>query len=142
MAPKGKSELVFRLHDIGKIGMPDRILLQSQHLQEAERHFMSTHTTLGAELLAKGITPNLRMAEEIARYHHEWWNGMGYPTGLAGKRIPVHARIVALADVFDALTHGRPYAPPWPMERALEEICSRRGHAIRSRSHRSFLQSW
>jgi response regulator RpfG family c-di-GMP phosphodiesterase len=120
-------DLAARLHDIGKIGMPDRILLQSQHLQEAERHFMSTHTTLGAELLAKGGTPHLRMAEEIARYHHEWWDGTGYPSKLCGKRIPIHARIVALADVFDALTHGRPYATPWPMQRALDEIRSRRG---------------
>ena len=67
------------------------------------------------------------MAEEIARYHHEWWNGAGYPSKLAGKRIPIHARIVALADVFDALTHGRPFAEPWPMDRALEEIRTRRG---------------
>jgi putative two-component system response regulator len=120
-------ELAARLHDIGKIGVPDRILLNSQELKEAERHFMSTHTVIGAELLAKSNIPQLRMAEEIARYHHEWWNGAGYPSKLAGKRIPIHARIVALADVFDALTHGRPFAEPWPMDRALEEIRTRRG---------------
>jgi putative two-component system response regulator len=120
-------EMAARLHDIGKLGVPDRILLNSVELKEAERHFMSSHTIIGAELLAKSNIPQLRMAEEIARHHHEWWNGEGYPSRLSGKRIPIHARIVALADVFDALTHGRPFAKPWPMDRALEEIRNRRG---------------
>lgn len=120
-------DLAARVHDIGKIGVPDRILLTSKELQEAERHFMSTHTLIGAELLAKSNIPQLRMAEEIARFHHEWWNGQGYPSKLAGKRIPIHARIVALADVFDALTHGRPFAKPWPINKALQEIQSLRG---------------
>ena len=88
---------------------------------------MSTHTTIGAELLAKSNIPQLRLAEDIARYHHEWWNGEGYPSKLKGKRIPIHARIVALADVFDALTHGRPFSKPWPMDRAIEEIRNRKG---------------
>ena len=116
-----------RLHDLGKVAVPDRILLASTALKEAERHFMSAHTTIGAELLAKSNIPQLRMAEEIARHHHEWWNGEGYPSKLSGKRIPIHARIVALADVFDALTHGRPFSPPWSMDRAIEEIRNRRG---------------
>ena len=107
--------------------MPDRILLTSKELQAAERHFMSTHTTIGAELLGKSNIPQLRIAEEIARYHHEWWNGEGYPSKLKGKRIPIHARIVALADVFDALTHGRPFSPAWPIEKALDEIRARKG---------------
>jgi putative two-component system response regulator len=120
-------ELAARLHDIGKIGVPDRILFKTQELRDAERDMMSVHAVIGAELLAKSDVPQLRMAEDIARYHHEWWNGAGYPAKLAGKRIPIHARIVALADVFDALTHGRPYAPVWTIERALEEIQARRG---------------
>jgi putative two-component system response regulator len=120
-------DLAARLHDIGKIGVPDRILLTSQELKEAERHLMSQHTIIGAELLAKSNIEKLRLAEEIALYHHEWWDGTGYPKKLAGKRIPIHARIVALADMFDALTHGRPYAAPWDMDRATEEIRSRRG---------------
>jgi response regulator RpfG family c-di-GMP phosphodiesterase len=120
-------DLAARVHDIGKIGVPDRILLNSEELKQAERHFMSTHTIIGSELLAKSNIPQLRMAEEIARSHHEWWNGEGYPAKLIGKRIPLHARIVALADVFDALTHGRPFAKPWPMDQALVEIRSRRG---------------
>lgn len=120
-------ELAARLHDIGKIGVPDRILFSSGELKDAERHFVSTHAVIGAELLAKSNIPQLRIAEDIARHHHEWWDGSGYPSKLAGQRIPIHARIVALADVFDALTHGRPFAKPWPIEKALLEIRSRRG---------------
>jgi putative two-component system response regulator len=120
-------DLAARLHDIGKMGIPDRILLTSKELKEAERHFMCQHTIIGAELLAKSNLSQLRLAEEIALYHHECWDGSGYPKKLAGKRIPIHARIVALADVFDALTHGRPYAQPWGMDRALDEILKRRG---------------
>jgi putative two-component system response regulator len=120
-------DLAARLHDLGKIGMPDHVLLKSQELREAERRLMRGHTIIGAELLARSNIPQLRMAEEIALYHHEWWDGSGYPKKRAGKRIPIHARIVALADVFDALTHGRPYAEPWPMDRAIEEIRNRRG---------------
>jgi len=119
-------ELAARLHDIGKIAVPDRILLTSDALKEEERRLMSVHTTVGAELLAKSQIPQLRLAEEIARHHHEWWNGEGYPSRLIGKRIPTHARIVALADVFDALTHGRPFSRPWSIERALLEIANRK----------------
>jgi putative two-component system response regulator len=120
-------ELAARLHDIGKIGVPDRILLSSKRLKDAERHFIGTHTVIGAELLAKSDVIQLRMAEDVARYHHEWWDGSGYPSRLAGKRIPIHARIVAVADVFDALTHGRPYSEAWSIERALGEIRQRQG---------------
>jgi putative two-component system response regulator len=120
-------DLAARLHDIGKIAMPDRILFTSEQLKEAERHLMSTHAMVGAELLAKSSIPELQMAEEIARFHHEWWNGTGYPSKRREKRIPIHARIVALADVFDSLTHGRPFAEPWTMERALDELRQRRG---------------
>jgi putative two-component system response regulator len=120
-------DLAARVHDIGKMGVPDRILLTSEALKEAERHFMCKHTIFGSELLARSNIWQLRLAEEIALLHHECWDGSGYPKKLAGKRIPVHARIVALADVFDALTHGRPYAAPWTMDQAIEEIRKRRG---------------
>jgi putative two-component system response regulator len=120
-------ELAARLHDIGKIGVPDRILLSPSTLAEAERHFVSAHTSIGSEILSKSSLPQLRLAEEIAKFHHEWWNGQGYPSGLVGRRIPIHARIVALADVFDAMTHGRPFAESWPINRALDEIKCRRG---------------
>ena len=120
-------ELAARLHDFGKTAIPEHILGSSQALKEAERRMMSLHTVIGAELLAKSAVPQLNMAEDIARHHHEWWDGSGYPDKLAGKYIPLPARIVALADVLDALTHGRPYAAPWSMDRALQEIRERRG---------------
>jgi putative two-component system response regulator len=120
-------EKAARLHDIGKIAVPDRILLSSGTLKGAQREFMFAHAGFGADLLSKSNNPQLRIAEEISRYHHEWWNGLGYPTKLSGKRIPLHARIVALADVFDALTHGRPYSEPWPIDAVLKDIGNRRG---------------
>jgi putative two-component system response regulator len=120
-------DLAARLHDIGKMAIPDQILLTSKELKDAERRLMRQHTTFGGELLAKSNIQRLRLAEEIALYHHEWWDGSGYPKKLAGKRIPMPARIVALADMFDALTHGRPYAEAWDMDRAIEEIRNRRG---------------
>jgi putative two-component system response regulator len=120
-------ELAARLHDVGKIALPDSILLKSSDLLATERHFLDAHAALGAELLSKSGMPHFLLAEEIAGSHHEWWNGSGYPSRFAGTRIPLHARIVALADVFDALTHGRPYADAWPAERAILEIHNRRG---------------
>jgi putative two-component system response regulator len=115
-------DLAARLHDIGKIGIPDGILLKPDRLSNAERQIMQTHTTVGAELLAKSDVPHMQMAEEIARFHHEWWNGSGYPFGIGGTAIPMVARITALADVFDALTHRRPYKEAWPIARALDEL--------------------
>lgn len=120
-------EMAARLHDIGKIAVPDRILFASEELQAAQRELMSAHTAFGAELLSKSNQAEVKLAQQIAYQHHEWWNGQGYPLRLSGKRISFPARIVALADVFDALTHGRPYASPWSVERALDEIRSKRG---------------
>jgi putative two-component system response regulator len=120
-------ELAARLHDIGKIGVPDAILLKPDKLNDAERQIMRTHTTVGAELLSKSNIPHMQMAEEIARHHHEWWNGEGYPGNLSGSAIPLASRITALADVFDALTHKRPYKEAWPIEKALEEIRQLKG---------------
>ncbi len=120
-------ELAARLHDIGKIGVPDAILLKPDKLNNAEQQIMRTHTMVGAELLSKSNIPHMQMAEEIARYHHEWWNGAGYPSNLSGSAIPLVARITALADVFDALTHKRPYKVAWPIDAALDEISQLRG---------------
>ena len=120
-------EVAARLHDLGKVGVPDRILASSQILRDGERRLMQAHTSIGAELLARSSIQELKMAEEIARHHHEWWDGTGYPDRLAASRIPIQSRVVALADVFDALTHGRPYAVPWSIDRALQEIRNRRG---------------
>lgn len=120
-------ELAARLHDIGKIGVPDAILLKPDKLNDAERTVMRSHTTVGAELLSKSNIPHMQMAEEIARHHHEWWDGSGYPSSLSGTGIPVASRITALADVFDALTHKRPYKHAWPIDKALDEISSLQG---------------
>jgi len=120
-------ELAARLHDIGKVGVPDAILLKANKLNDAERQVMRTHTTVGAELLSKSNIPHMQMAEEIARHHHEWWDGSGYPRNLSGNGIPLAARITALADVFDALTHHRPYKVAWPVDAALDEIAQLKG---------------
>jgi putative two-component system response regulator len=120
-------ELAARLHDIGKIGVPDAILLKPDKLNDAERQIMRTHTTVGAELLSKSNIPHMQMAEEIARHHHEWWDGSGYPGNVSGSAIPLAARITALADVFDALTHERPYKKAWPIDAALDEIARLKG---------------
>jgi putative two-component system response regulator len=120
-------ELAARLHDIGKIGVPDAILLKPDKLNDAERFVMRTHTTVGAELLSKSNIPHMQMAEEIARHHHEWWDGSGYPGNLSGSAIPLASRMTALADVFDALTHRRPYKDAWPLEQAIGEIARLKG---------------
>ncbi len=120
-------DLAGRLHDIGKVGIPDAILLKPDKLNQAEFSIMRTHAAVGAELLSKSNIPHLQMAEEIARCHHEWWDGSGYPGGLSGNAIPLAARITALADVYDALTHKRPYKEAWPIDNALDEILSLKG---------------
>lgn len=120
-------DIAARLHDIGKIGIPDGILLKPAPLNAAERDVMKTHTTIGAEVLAKSNIAHMQMAEEIARHHHEWWDGTGYPGNQSGTGIPLAARIAALADVFDALTHARPYKSAWTVDSALTEILSLRG---------------
>lgn len=120
-------DVAARLHDIGKIGIPEKILFDEKTLKEAEKHFIASHTLVGAEILSKSEIPQVRIAEEIARCHHEWWDGSGYPKGLRGTAIPKSARIVALADVFDAMTHGRPYAKAVSVEAALGQIAALRG---------------
>ena len=120
-------DIAARLHDIGKVGIPDGILLKPAKLNAAEREVMKTHSTIGAEVLANSNIAHMKTAEEIARFHHEWWDGTGYPNGLVGDEIPEAARMTALADVFDALTHKRPYKSAWPLDSALTEILSLRG---------------
>lgn len=110
------------LHDIGKLAIPDRILLKRGRLTGAERAAMHTHTTLGARLLYGSRSPVLQLAGVIAESHHERWDGSGYPHGLAGPDIPLVGRIVAVADVYDALVHDRPYKPAWSIEQALTMI--------------------
>jgi putative two-component system response regulator len=109
------------LHDLGKIGVPDAILLKHGPLDDHEWHVMRSHARLGARVLAGGTSDRVRLAHDVARYHHERWDGRGYE-GLAGTAIPFAARLVAVADVFDALTHERPYKHAWDPEEARTEI--------------------
>lgn len=110
------------LHDLGKIGIPDAILLKPGKLTQDEFEIMKTHTTLGAEILAGSNDPYLQAGSVIALTHHERWDGKGYPQGLAGEDIPLHGRIVAVADVFDALVSKRPYKDPMPFAKAVSIV--------------------
>jgi len=115
------------MHDIGKIGIPDNILTKPGKLTEEEWKVMQRHPSIGGEII--GIHPDrmLAMAHRVALTHHEKWDGTGYPNGLAGEAIPIEGRLVALADVFDALTSVRPYKPSWSNEDALNYIKSSAG---------------
>jgi CHASE2 domain-containing sensor protein len=110
------------MHDIGKIGIPDSILLKPGALDEEEWTVIRAHTTVGAEILAGSENPLVQMAQDIARCHHERWDGSGYPAGLSGEEIPLAARICAVADVYDALCSKRSYKEAWSVERVLAEI--------------------
>lgn len=128
--PEARTEIIRQaapLHDIGKLGVPDAVLRKAGALDERELTVMRTHAEIGARLLAGGDSELIRTAEVIARCHHERWDGNGYPDGLTGEQIPLAARIVAAADVYDALTHDRPYRPAWTEEQALELLRSERG---------------
>ncbi|HET7233770.1 MAG TPA: HD domain-containing phosphohydrolase [Longimicrobium sp.] len=110
------------LHDVGKIGIPDAILRKPGPLTPDERVRMNEHAAIGARILAGGRSELMAMAERIAAAHHERWDGTGYPRGLASERIPLEARIVAVADFYDALTHDRPYRPAFHPRLAVQEV--------------------
>ncbi|RLB27960.1 MAG: hypothetical protein DRG87_10355, partial [Deltaproteobacteria bacterium] len=110
------------MHDLGKIGIPDNILLKPGKSTDEEFGIMKTHTIIGANILAYSKVKLINIAEHIALSHHEKWNGKGYPQGLAGEGIHIAARIVGLADVFDALTSKRPYKNPYSIEKAIDII--------------------
>jgi response regulator RpfG family c-di-GMP phosphodiesterase len=115
------------LHDIGKVGVPDSVLLKPGKLTLEERAHIQVHTSLGADCIREierqlGNSEFLHMAKEIAQSHHEWWDGSGYPQGLCGEDIPLAARIVAIADVYDALSVHRVYKEAFPHEQCVEEI--------------------
>ena len=110
------------LHDIGKLSVSDAILRKPGRLTPEEFELVKCHAANGAAILDGSTSAVLRVAREIAIAHHEWWDGSGYPVGVRGDAIPLSGRIVAVADVFDALTHARPYKPPWPIGDALAEI--------------------
>ncbi|HXG71378.1 MAG TPA: HD domain-containing phosphohydrolase [Gemmatimonadaceae bacterium] len=128
---RGRIETLRRaapLHDIGKIGIPDSILLKPGSLTTAEFEIMKTHSAIGARMLVNGRSELVRVAERIARSHHEHWDGQGYPDGLSRDAIPLDARIVAVADFFDALTHDRPYRAAWSTADTIAAIKLRGGN--------------
>jgi len=125
-----KVELLFQtapMHDVGKIGIPDHILLKKGKLTFGEFKIMQQHTIIGAKILEAENNEILQEAQKIAISHHERWDGSGYPYHLKSTQIPIEGRIVAIADVFDALISKRPYKEAWPPEAALEHIYQNRG---------------
>jgi HD-GYP domain-containing protein (c-di-GMP phosphodiesterase class II) len=112
--------LAAHLHDIGKVAIPDAILLKPGPLTESEWLQMKTHPVIGSDVV--GLIPELRSIAPIVRAHHERWDGSGYPDGLAGEEIPLPARILSVADAFDAMVAERPYSEPMPEAAALSEV--------------------
>ena len=128
--PAGQAALLgsaATLHDIGKVAIPDAITLKSGPLTDAEFQVMTTHATIGARMLRGSRSPVLQLAERVALSHHERWDGSGYPSGLTGHDIPVEGRIVAVVDVYDALSTARPYKSAWAPERVRYEMAAQRG---------------
>jgi putative two-component system response regulator len=130
------------MHDVGKIGIPESILLKPGKLNADEWETMRQHPILGAEILRGSPSELLKAGEVIARTHHEKWDGSGYPNGLAGADIPLWGRICALADVFDALTSKRPYKEAFSNEKALAIIKAERGKHFDSRLVDVFLENF
>ncbi len=127
------------LHDVGKIGIPDHILLKTGRFDPHEFDQMKLHTIIGAKILEGSSFDVLRTAEIISHYHHEKWDGTGYPEGLKGEEIPLEARIVALADFYDALIHERPYKKAWTSSEAIEEIIKQNGQHFDPKVVEAFL---
>ncbi|MFN2587899.1 MAG: HD-GYP domain-containing protein [Actinomycetota bacterium] len=136
-----KLRLASRLHDIGKIGVSDVILLKEATLTQAERKLMEQHVPIGVRLLEGSSFDAVRLAAVVVGSHHERWDGSGYPAGLAGEDIPVEGRIAAIADVFDALTHTRPYRRAFPLGHVLDMLRRESGAHFDPRLLEAFLDS-
>jgi response regulator RpfG family c-di-GMP phosphodiesterase len=130
------------MHDVGKLATPDHILLKPGRLDPEEMAIMRRHAEHGADILAGSSSPLIQMAEQIARAHHEKFDGSGYPSGLRGEAIPLAARIVAVADVFDALTSQRPYKQPWSVDDARTFMLEQRGKHFCPRCVDAFFFCW
>lgn len=143
--PEAEQELLLEaapMHDIGKVGIADHILLKPGRLNEAEFQIMKQHAQYGYELLKDSASRVLQAGAEIALGHHEKFDGSGYPQGLRGEEIPLFSRIVAVADVFDALTSERPYKKAWTLEAAVDFLNDGAGKHFDPRCVQCFLESW
>lgn len=130
------------MHDVGKVGIPDHILLKPGKLDEAEFGIMKQHPVIGHQILADSGSPLLQMAAAIALSHHEKYDGSGYPLGLKGDAIPLVGRIVAVADVFDALSSARPYKPAWDLDRTQNFLREQRGRHFDPACVDALLGAW
>ena len=140
--PAGEAELLLQaspMHDIGKIGIPDRVLLKPGKLDAEEWAIMRRHPEIGHGIIGSHPSTLLQMAATVALAHHEKWDGTGYPNRLAGEAIPLVGRIVAVADVFDALTSVRPYKPAWPLADVVAELKLQSGRQFEPRIVDAFL---
>ena len=133
-------ELAAPMHDTGKLGIPHTILRKPAPLDEAEWVIMRTHPAIGHAILSQSRAPVFQLAAEVSLRHHERWDGAGYPGGLAGDAIPLAARIVTLADVFDALSMRRPYKDPWPVDRITDYVSANSGKQFDPELVRRFMQ--
>jgi putative two-component system response regulator len=133
-------QLAAPMHDTGKLAIPHAILRKPGPLDEAEWVIMRTHPAIGHAILSKSKAPVFQLAAEVALRHHEKWDGSGYPDRLAGEDIPASARIVALADVFDALSMQRPYKSPWPVEQIVSYIAENSGKQFDPTLARCFVE--
>lgn len=130
------------MHDVGKLGIPDHILLKAGRLTTEEFEVMKRHPTIGHDILKDSSSSIVQLGARIALTHHEKFDGSGYPAGLAGESIPQEGRIVAVADVFDALTSTRPYKPTWPYDKAIALLRGGRGSHFEPACVDALLQSW
>jgi putative two-component system response regulator len=130
------------MHDIGKVGIPDRVLLKRDGLTPEELDIMRQHTRIGYDILADSAAPMLQMAAKIALTHHEKFDGTGYPSGLWHEETPLVGRIVAVADVFDALLSERPYKPAWPLDQTVDYMRERRGSHFDPMCLDAFFSNW
>lgn len=142
--PPEEVELLYNvapMHDIGKIGIPDSVLLKPGRLDPEERKIIETHCEIGCKIIGEDDSALLRNSAVVAGSHHEKWDGTGYPNGLKGEEIPLYSRILAIADVFDALTSERPYKKPWSVEEAAQEIKQSSGTHFDPALVETFLQN-
>lgn len=130
------------MHDVGKVGTPDHILLKPGRLNDEEMAIMRRHATIGPEILEGSSSPMIQLAAEIALSHHEKFDGNGYPGRLAREAIPLSGRIVAVADVFDALTSARPYKAAWELDRAVDFMKAERGRHFDPQCLDAFFDQW